>query len=437
MMLPAPSTASEAGHGRAPAWLRLSSTTLVAVLAFLSAGLLLFWVPGPGFGEGHEAVAVARALAAGRGYANPYSTDPAGATGPTAHLPPLFPLFLAGLFWLFGFTPAAITLACGACVAVHALHALLLVRASSLFFASDRPGIWAALFSILTPALTVLPQWEAIYAATGLMIFTVSSDRWLRRHGLDTPCAAKCGTAAGILALLNSTTVTVTGTWILWRLLRTPASLAHRLKFLALTGLFALLSLTPWALRNWLALGAPVLFRSNLGLELAVSNNPWAAPSQVQNFREPAVWQMHPTHSPLAREELKRRGEIAYNREKLRQALAWIRENKTAFLKLSLMRALQFWWPVYEQSRLHVLAVRLVTVLGFAGMLLMLVHRRPALSFFAAALLGYSLIYYFIHVSTRYRFPIMWIHLLAAGYLLDHVTHSLRNRCRGGSSVVS
>lgn len=432
-MLAAPSTSSAPGRDgprRLLRPLRLPSTLLVAVLAFLSAGLVLFWLPGPAFGEGLEAVALARSLAAGRGYANPYSTDPAGATGPTAHLPPLFPLFLAGLFRLFGFTPAAITIACAACVAAHALHAVLLVRTSNLCFGSEKPGIWAATLCILTPALVVLPQWEGIYAAAGLMIFVLYSDQCLRRRGLDAPCAVGCGMAAGILALLNSATVTVSGTWILWRLFRTPASLARRVKFLTLTGLFGLLALTPWALRNWLALGAPVLFRSNLGLELAVSNNPWAAPSQFENFLRPLVARMHPTHSPLAREQLRRTGEIAYNREQFRRALAWIRENKAAFLKLSFMRARQFWWPVYEKSRFHVLAVRLVTVLGFAGIFLMLAHRRPALSFFAAALFAYSLIYYFIHVSTRYQFPIMWINLLAAGYLLDHTTRRLWNHRR-------
>ena len=50
------------------------------------------------FHFGAEMGRIARALATGRGYADPFL----GPTGPTAWVPPLFPLILAGIFKLFG-----------------------------------------------------------------------------------------------------------------------------------------------------------------------------------------------------------------------------------------------------------------------------------------------------------------------------------------------
>jgi hypothetical protein len=50
------------------------------------------------FNFGFEAGRIARSLATGHGYANPFN----GVSGPTAWLPPLFPLLLGGVFKVFG-----------------------------------------------------------------------------------------------------------------------------------------------------------------------------------------------------------------------------------------------------------------------------------------------------------------------------------------------
>src|SRR5580704_14858439 len=53
---------------------------------------------GDHFGFGWEMGRIARALATGYGYADPF----VGHTGPTAWTPPLYPLLLAGVFKIFG-----------------------------------------------------------------------------------------------------------------------------------------------------------------------------------------------------------------------------------------------------------------------------------------------------------------------------------------------
>jgi hypothetical protein len=388
----------------------------IAAGALISAWLSLTRLPGAGFGEGFEPVYVARTLAAGGGYADPYSMYP---TGPTAHLPPLFPLLLGGLFRLFGFTPAAIAAASTLSIAAHVLHTLLLPAIAGLVFGCRRPGVWAALVAIVAPPLLVLPQWEAVYAATGSMLLCLASHRWTTAKGLGVGPAARCGLAAGALALLNASTPLVTGAWLLWLVGRLAAPIRAKVRFLLLTAVFAGLAISPWMVRNWLVLGGLVPLRSNFGLELAVSNNPVASPSQRENFMRPEVARLHPAFGREIREEVRREGEIAFNRRKLAEALAWIRSNKGSFLELTAARVVEFWWPVHEDSRFHIFAVRLVTALGLAGMMLMTVRRAPAAPFLVGASLLFSLPYMVIHVSTRLRFPIMWISLLAAGYFLD------------------
>ncbi len=54
------------------------------------------------FGFGYEAGRIARALATGYGYADAFSNPYMAHTGPTAWLPPVYPLLLAGVFKVFG-----------------------------------------------------------------------------------------------------------------------------------------------------------------------------------------------------------------------------------------------------------------------------------------------------------------------------------------------
>ncbi len=418
---------SRADDGRPEGAESSRSVLLIGVGALITAWLSLLCLPGAGFGEGFEAVHIARTVAEGGGFANPFPGRP---TGPTAHLPPLFPLLLAALFRLLGFASLAIAFASSLCLTAHVLHSMLLVPMAAILVGSHRVGAWAALVAMVAPPLLVLPQWEGVYAAAGLMLFCLGSHRWSVAGGLSAGSAARCGAAAGALALLNASTPLVIGTWLLWLAGRLAAPAKVRVKFLFLTAIFAGLAVSPWILRNWLVLGALVPLRSNFGLELAVSNNPWAFPSQRENFRRPHVARLHPTFGPEIREEIRREGEIAFNRRKWAEALEWIRGSKAAFLKLTAARVAQFWWPVHEISGFHIFAVRLVTLAVLAGMVVMVMRHEPAAWFLAGASVLFSLPYAVLHVSTRLRFPIMWLSLLGAGYFLDWATQALRSLCR-------
>ena len=54
------------------------------------------------FQFGWEAGRIARSLATGHGYANPFESSYLGPTGPTAWIPPAYPSLMAAVFRLFG-----------------------------------------------------------------------------------------------------------------------------------------------------------------------------------------------------------------------------------------------------------------------------------------------------------------------------------------------
>ena len=81
-------------------------------------------VPWDHFGFGWEMGRIARSLALGQGYANPFN----GPSGPTAWTPPLYPLLMAASFKMFGiYTNAA---------------AFFLLACNSVFSAAIAPAVY-------------------------------------------------------------------------------------------------------------------------------------------------------------------------------------------------------------------------------------------------------------------------------------------------------
>src|SRR5207245_2741657 len=78
-------------RARSAGWVPNYSVSLL-FLAALLIGCYQMLGPGFGFGRGNEMASIARNLAATGTYGNPF---PPAVTGPTAMVPPLYPLYLA------------------------------------------------------------------------------------------------------------------------------------------------------------------------------------------------------------------------------------------------------------------------------------------------------------------------------------------------------
>jgi hypothetical protein len=358
---------------------------------------------------GGEPVAIAENLVREGSFGNPFIVS--ARTGPTAHLPPLYPAFLALLFWMFPGQPAPVW----CMILVHGLHAALLPSVSKLLFGYRAPGLYAAALAIGLPVFALLPIWDAMYTATGLMLFGLFS--WWVVNRARSPWLA--GGAAGLLGaaleLMNPVVLPVLAGWVVLVAVKKYRALKPSGLFAAAFALALIAGCLPWVVRDYRCFHRLVFIRDNLGIELYDSNNDCAQHSMELNSLSGCAVNTHPIRSRAEAELLARMGEVDYNRMRLGTALAWIAAHRSRFLELTRGRIVDFWLPPHDW------AIRAITVLSLFGLLAMS-RGAPAPSlFFAAVLAVYPLLYYVVESNVRYRYPILWISLLAAGYLLTNI----------------
>ena len=149
-----------------------------------------------------------------------------------------------------------------------------------------------------------------------------------------------CGILFGLIALTGNAALSLAVPSAL-ALALAPASLARKL-FLAVSILIcAVLVAAPWMVRNTQVLGAPIL-NTNGGFNLYLGNNPSATGMFVSIADTPRgpTWQ-----------ELRKNGEVLASNTLRGEAIAWIRENPTAFVILAVRKAGLFWTPPSTEAR--------------------------------------------------------------------------------------
>ncbi|MGC9971064.1 MAG: hypothetical protein ABSE56_10770 [Bryobacteraceae bacterium] len=357
------------------------------------------------FGPGFEPVAIARNLVEGHGYANPFTIYP---TGPTAHTPPLFPVFLAVLLRIFGYSANFALAACISCALVYALGVALLPALAELFFGDRWPGIWAAALMIVLPVFEFMPQYETAYAATACMLFYLAADRLARGGGATRGLAM--GVFAGLIALLHTASTFILAPWVVWLMWRYRP--ARRPAFGLAMVLGVLLTLAPWTCRNYREFHALFFVRDNLGTEMYVSNNGLVGPS-VKTGNP-----YHPSVNLAEAVAMKQASEFQYNRQRMALAINWIRQHRGQFLALTAGRAWIFWFTASQTAPARAWSVAFVTVAGMLGFAVMAVRREAVVAPILAVLVLYPLVFYIVQQDHRFREPLLWFSLLGVGYLL-------------------
>ena len=380
-------------------------------LGLLAARLQLLASPGIPLGKGFEMVAIARELAASGNYANPFEVMP---TGPTAVNPPLYPLFLAGLLRLFGDIPNFKVSAVVITVLVHGIHFGLLPLVSRQAIGRLAPGVWAAIVGIVLPVVPLMPQWDAVYTAAGLMILCACSARFPER--MDNWRPVLSGTLLGLLILLNPLAGIVGAAWIVVFLGRKHVLQIRFLRFLGVAALTAGVVFVPWALRNWRTLGSPVL-RTNLGMTLYASNNSCAHSSMAITHASGCFDVYHPNGSLAESLKLVSMGEVAYDRFRTESTLGWIKQNPDRFVQLTARRVFEFWFPDTLKEPVSAYGVWICTALSIPGLALLWKRQALMARFVLATFCLFPVPYYIVVSDLRYRVPILWMTLLCAGYV--------------------
>ncbi len=385
------------------------------------------------FTFGYEMARIARALVTGYGYADPFS----GHTGPTAWVPPLYPLLIAAVFNLTGvYTPLSAWILLTLNSLFSAATALCIYEIAARGY-SRRVALWSAWIWALYPAAmqyAVRWVWET---SLSTFLFATVLVLALRMRAIgeasppDQQIPARQTTRQWLLfglfwtliALSNSTLLLflpICGTWILIGAPNKSAALTRA----ALAGLLFLACIVPWVWRNWTALHAFVPMRSNLGAELYAGNGPGA-----YGFRYgvliglPEQDAQHRLYVQL--------GEIAYVKQRGQLAKAWIRTHPERFAALSLKRFYFFWASVPHPSDKHwfldfvrQLNFALPSITGILGLALSLKRRIPASGLFAWAFVLLPLTYYFITVEARFRHPVEPLIVIFSVYLFQSATRA-------------
>jgi hypothetical protein len=182
------------------------------------------------------------------------------------------------------------------------------------------------------------------------------------------------------------------------------------------------LMLLPWSVRNYADFGTPSL-KTNLGMTLFASNNDCASSSMLDELNSGCYAAHHPYGSLAEAKLLMRAGEGGYDRYRVAATMDWIRAHPGRFAGLTGRRIAEFWFPSPGYG-LYARCIWLVTALSIPGLFLM--KRNPVLKFLLVVFLAYPCLYYVVVSDYRYRYPMLWLSLLPAGYALTAALSNLR-----------
>jgi hypothetical protein len=96
----------------------------------------------------------------------------------------------------------------------------------------------------------------------------------------------------------------------------------------------------------------------------------------------------------------------------------------------------EFWLPHPYAFAPFAHGIWLVTAMSVPGLYRMSRDRAPVAAFFYSVLLIYPLLYYLVQSDMRYRYPIFWISLIAAGYGLTRLRWLSPARCASVGAVL-
>ena len=327
-------------------------------------------------GGAGEASNVAFAIAEGRGFADAYRVG----QGPTAHLLPITPSISGGVYGLLGVNapPAEAILASWSIMLAMGTY-LLLFRAFGRLGMSVPARLGAVAFACFAPTYIAQEAVDFRVWEGGLTAFlgALFLDRLLAL-GRETPSWREVAGLALLTALLffvnpafGLGAYACAGLFCLRHM--PPRRIAGAT--LAAAGALALL-VGPWAVRNARVMGAPIMLRSNAGLELALGMDPaaLATPDPRGRFRDRLI-ELHPLQSYAAYDRMVAvGGEVAYSRGLSVETRRWIGAHPGAAARLALRHVSQLFAPrpwmfaVFGTGRFIGLRAVLATLVGVGGL---------------------------------------------------------------------
>ncbi len=372
------------------------------------------------FESGNIAVSLAR----GHGFGSPLRVP----TGPTAWMTPIYPLLLAGVFRYFGvYTFRSFV----AAVLLNILFATL--TCVPIYYAGERIGgaglgAGAAWLWAIFPNAILIPfesMWEACLSALLAATILWATLALAKSRRARDWCGY--GLLWGIALMTNPTLASLLPLLLAWLAYRDYKESGPWLAKPLLALGVAALCCVPWTVRNYQVFHTIVPLRSVLGLQLWLGNNPRSQP----------IWHatLHPINDSTERAKYIALGEIAYMRQKQREAITYMFAHPEREAHLTTSRFIEFWaggtpQPLKDFEQNHSLWFRYVLIfniaagIGALAGIVLLFWRRSVFAFPLAVFpIVFPCAYYFTLALPRYRLPIDPLVLLLTAIALASALH--------------
>ncbi len=391
----------------------------MVVVAFVYKGFL---DPGRDHWEfGYEIGRVARSLALGLGYGNPYWAH----TGPTALLTPVYPYMLAGVFAVFGvYTKASALVFLGLNTFFSAVTSvpIFLIARKSIDLRTAKIAAWIWVFFPYAIDLSATTMWYHAFVALLLAVIflLVLSLRFSDR----LTAWAGFGALLGFASLTNPVMAGVgpfLGGWLCFHL----AQKRKRVFAAASVGLASMVvTIMPWVVRNELVLHDPVIFKDGFWLEVCVGN--------VNNSLHWWDGEEHPSGSARENTRYERLGELRYMAAKRQEAIGYIRAHPGAYALRSLRHAIFMWtgfWSLHlEYLRQepfdpeNILLLSTLSALSLFGLYhLFREGRRAVAMLYLLVLLSFPIPYYLSHLDPGFRHPVDPLLVILASFAINRL----------------
>ena len=410
---------------------------MVSIAIFIAAHFVYRVEYHPGtrlYNVGIESLQLGNSLALHGTFADPFDPLP---TGPSAHVAPGYPALVAVIIRSFGNGAAGNLVLGRVTVLVIALQLSLLPFLARHLGMRFLTGVLAAAAWLLGPIR--MYRWESDFVALLAVLLAFPMFTAFRRK-LSQVELAVTGLLWGVLLLFSPTPLIVLGAWLLCLYF---VARRKRGQLIPLA-ILPILVILPWVVRNYLVFSEPVFLRDNLGLELAVSNNSCAQYSLDLNRSGINCFSRnHPNESFEEAQKVLQLGEVQYNRVRMKEARAWIRENPGRFLEMTGERFAAFWFPAWTATaagsppagRSSVI-VSILTLLSLGGAFLAWQNSCTSVLVLGPWLVVYPLLYYVIQYDERYRHPVLWASFLLGCYLLVEMFSRIREK-RGSARIAA
>jgi 4-amino-4-deoxy-L-arabinose transferase-like glycosyltransferase len=357
----------------------------------------------PFWRSGAEVVNIAASIASHRGFSSPFGVP----SGPTAWIPPVYPYIVSTIFMALG------TRSNLAALSILTLQAMLSALTCIPIYGiakqafGENCALWASWGWALFPFAIVIPglfPWET--AMSGLLLALLCYLSLDRPEASASTRTALLGVGWGIAALTNTALLSVLPVFLICPYLRRPLCLPG--KRIAMILVTSALVICPWLLRNWYQLGAIVPVRSNFGEELWLGNHEGGT-GRIE-------YGVGPAENEGERQRYRALGEISYVAQRRTQAMHFIFEHRTQFLRQAFYRVRYWWFAEGESARIFT-PYRLMAMISLVGMALALrtITQGPVLTI-VAAIIVYPVVYYLTDVFARYRYPIDPLMMVLTGF---------------------